>query len=462
MSDFRETLYTISKDGHRKWVYADLVRGFFYRRRQLVVYLLMAFYLLMPWITIGGEQGIFLDIAHRKFTIFGETFWATDTRFLVMMLGGLAFSLFFFTAILGRVWCGWACPETVFLEFLFRPIETLIEGTPAQRRRLDQGPWNFERIWKKSLKLGIFAILSWIIASTFLAYFVGAKTLLNMMSDYPWNNITPFLMTLFMMGVMIFQFGWFREQFCTLVCPYARFQSVLLDSDSLLVGYDSKRGEPRGKMEKGDAGGARSHGDCIDCGLCVRVCPTGIDIRNGLQLECVQCAACADACDSIMTKIGRPLGLIRYSTERVLQGEPLKVLRPRVLLYGGIIFIYLCAFAYFLTTRELSEFQIMRSGGTAAFSILPGEIISNQLHIHISNKGRETREYSVRVEGNQAVTVVIPISPFPVKGGETGTLPVFFNAPHHAIPGGKLPVTVVVEDGKGFVATQTVTLLGPD
>lgn len=459
MSDFRETLYTINKHGDRKWVYAHIHRGRFYYARWLVATVLIAFYLVMPWITIGGEQGIHLDIANRKFIFFGSIFWATDTKFLVIVLASLALSLFFFTSLLGRIWCGWACPETVFLEFLFRPIEILIEGGPVDRNKLDSGPWNLNKIIKKFTKYSIFLVLAWIIASTFLAYFVGAKPLVRMMSDYPWHNWTPFLVTCFVMFLMVFQFGWFREQFCTIACPYARFQSVLLDSDSLLVGYDKARGEPRGKLEK--PGVERKFGDCIDCGYCVRVCPTGIDIRNGLQLECIQCAACADACDSIMEKIGRPLGLVRYSTEKALETGKFHFIRPRVLIYAGILVALGVTFTYLLSTREFSEFQIVRQAGTASYQEISPGVLMNQFHIHISNKAREARIYSVSIENEPQMMAVMPGAPFTLQGDSEIKLPLFIHFPPTLLNGGNKQLTVVVTDDHGYRGTQTLSVIGP-
>ncbi len=313
-STYRDRLYTIDSRGNRKWVYPEIVWGRFLKSRTFVAYLLMATYLFSPWIRINGEHLILLDITERKFTFFGSVFWATDTIFLMFFLTSLGLILFLVTAVLGRVWCGWACPETVFLEFLFRPIERLIEGNATQRKRLDAAPWGVEKILRKGLKHVLSATLASVVANTALAYFIGTEKLLEVMTSSPIQNPVLFSVMISLMALMAFQFGWFREQFCTVVCPYARFQSVMLDPDSLVIGYDNNRGEPRGKKDKSDAG------DCIDCKLCVRVCPTGIDIRNGLQLECINCAQCIDACDSIMHKIGRPLGLIRYDTERKLLG----------------------------------------------------------------------------------------------------------------------------------------------
>lgn len=458
MNDFRETLYTLDRRGQRKWVYSSVVYGFWYKRRAVVAYTLMLFYLLMPWLTINGQQGIWIDIAHRRFVFFGHVFWATDTIFVVLLLTGLAFSLFFFSALLGRIWCGWACPETVFLEFLFRPIERLIEGSPAQRLRLDQQPWSLEKLTKKLTKHGLCALFAWLLATTTLAYLLGREPLLRMLSDWPWNNSFHFVLTLIMMGLLGFQFGWFREQFCTILCPYARFQSVLLDTRSLIVGYDKLRGEPRGKLKKQET---EKTGDCIDCGLCVRVCPTGIDIRNGTQMECIHCTACMDACDSIMHSIGRPLGLIRYDNELGFNRNPRSFLRPRLFVYLGLLAIICATFLYLLKNRSYTDFQVLRGGLDEAYTITPEGSIINHLHARIGNKKAVAQVYSLDLCGEQALGLVVPQPEITVPPEGIVTMPVFISVQPELLSGGRRKVEICLRSTANKVWKQEVTLLGP-
>lgn len=460
MGDFRETLATVDARGRRRWVYASEVPGYFKRRRTAVAWMLLAVYLGLPWITVGGAQAVFLDLASRRFTFFGATLWATDTGFLALLLITLGLCLFLFTALLGRVWCGWACPQTVFLEFVFRPIERMIEGSPQRRRALDQASWDLRKIRVKLTKYLLFAAIAWLMASTFLAYFVGREPLIAMMCDYPWHNLQTFCLTLVMMAVLLFEFGWFREQFCTVLCPYARFQSVLLDDTSLVVSYDARRGEPRGKVQRAVSEQELPLGDCVDCSLCVRVCPTGIDIRNGLQLECVQCAACVDACDSIMSKVGRPSGLIRYATERGLRGEPVRALRPRVLGYAVALLAVLGAWGWALTSRTMSEASLLHSANDALFEVRDDGMVVNHLELRLSNKSRELRRYSVAA-ATPSVSLTVPLNPFPLGPESTTKVPVFAVFPRDTLVGGRRRIGVTVADSSGESMELSIELHGP-
>jgi cytochrome c oxidase accessory protein FixG len=317
-------LPTLNVDGSRRWVRPKLFTGKYHGRRRVTAYLLIALFASLPFIHIGGKPAILLDVMRREFSLFGATFYATDGVLLMLLFLSIFIGIFWISAVYGRVWCGYGCPQTVYLEFLFRPIERWLEGTRGQQQKLDREGANARRV----VKYAIYAVLSMLLGNLFLSYFVGVEQLSHWLSHSPFEHPAPFLVMFVTAGLVFFDFTYFREQMCTIICPYARLQSVLLDKSSLIVGYDAERGEPRGSRKK------EGTGDCIDCKACVIACPTGIDIRDGLQLECVACAQCVDACDGVMTKIKKPLGLIRYASQSELRKEPRKAeLRPRLLIY---------------------------------------------------------------------------------------------------------------------------------
>lgn len=386
----KDRLATTDEFGDRVYIYTAEVKGFFRKHRTWTQFVLIIFFLIMPWLKIKGEQAILLSLPERKFAFFGLVFWAHDAPLIFFLLASSAIGLALVTAVWGRVWCGWACPQTVFIDGVFRRIEYWIEGGHLQRRQLDQDPMSFNKFLKKFSKWTIFFLISTIIAHSFIAYFVGAETLLKMVSHPPAENWTDFLVVFSITAILLFDLGWFREQLCFIICPYGRFQSVLMDSSSMAVMYDEKRGEPRkGSFKKLDTNSAaQKEGDCVNCKRCIMVCPTGIDIRRGIQMECINCTACIDACDEIMEKVKKPKGLIRYSSQDEMLGRPKHFWTFRTGLYVFLIFGALSILTYKIFNRESLHLVLLRVKA-APYRILDGQetgFIMNQFKAHIRNQ----------------------------------------------------------------------------
>lgn len=382
---YRDELSNVDKkSGKRKWIFAKKPSGKWYRRRTVVSILYIVFFFAGPLIKINGNPLVMLNFPERRFSILGIMFWPQD--FFILGLGMLSFIIFIvlFTLAYGRAFCGWACPQTVFLEMIFRRIEYAIEGDYTQQKILDKQEWNSRKIFKKTLKHVLFFLVSFIIANTFLAYIIGKDALFDMMAR-PGENILNLILLLIFTTVFYAVFAFLREIVCINICPYGRLQGVLMDKKSILVAYDYKRGEPREKFKKIKA---ESAGDCIDCNQCVYVCPTGIDIRNGTQLECVNCTACIDACNFMMEKTGRPKGLIRYASEHsIATGEPVRfTMRKKVLTLALLAIIALMSFMIF--TRSDIDATILRSKGQLFYE-LPGNKTGNLYTIKLTNKSRE-------------------------------------------------------------------------
>jgi cytochrome c oxidase accessory protein FixG len=358
---------TMDESGKRVFIFPAGVKGFWRNARTVVEIFLVIFFLVLPWIKIGGHQALLLDISRRQFSVFGLTFWAHDAPLIFFLLAFLTIGLAFITAVWGRVWCGWACPQTVFIDGVFRRLEYWIIGSHIQQRSLAKAPWNPKKFFKLSVLWSLFLIASLVIAHSFLAYFVGADRLVQMTQHNPGENWTIFVVMAFITAVVLFDFGWFREQFCIIMCPYGRFQSVLIDDDSLTVSYDPVRGEPR----KGTVGEGQKEGDCIDCYKCVAVCPTGIDIREGLQLECIGCTACIDACDEVMEKIEKPRGLVRYATGSSLKGIATSWLKPGVGIYSVLLIAVVGALIFSISKREDIVVTVLRAKDN------PYQVVSN-------------------------------------------------------------------------------------
>lgn len=458
-------LSTLNDDGSRRWLTPRVSPGRFLTARRAVAYFLIAVFTLIPYLEIGGKPVILLDIAARRFTLFGKTFLPTDTLLMALLMVGVFLAAFFFTALFGRVWCGWACPQTVYMEFLYRPIERLFEGAPGRVRK---GGFRGSAP-AKAMKYTIYVACSAFLAHTFLAYFVGVEQLRHWIFGSPLDHPVGFGVVVVVTALMLVDFGFFREQICLVACPYGRFQSALLDRNSLIISYDRARGEPRGKGRReprrtpvnltvGRSDGAPALGDCIDCRMCVTTCPTGIDIRNGLQMECIGCAQCIDACDAVMDKIGLPRGLIRYSSQAAMEGRGRRILRPRVVVYLGVLAVVATVFTLLLSTMGGVDLTVLRGLGHP-YTMLDDGRVSNPVKLRIVNRTEQTRQVGVEVVSPAGATLRTDESRPTVASGESALLLGSLVAPAEAFVDGRCVVTLrtVAEDGKAREARFIMT-----
>jgi len=448
-------LSTLNEDGSRRWLRPKLSPGGFWRIRRVVAYALMVIFFLIPYLRMNGKPLVLLDVPHRQFTLLGYTFLPTDTLLFMLLLMSIAISIFLLTALFGRVWCGWACPQTVYMEFLFRPIERFFEGGRSGSLSMDKaGGVHVRRLAKNA----VYLLLALFLAHTFLAYFVGIQQLFHWVRQSPFEHPTSFLIMAGTTALIFFDFGYFREQTCLVACPYGRLQSVLLDRQSVIVGYDPIRGEPRAHQVKARAEGA---GDCIDCGACVLTCPTGIDIRDGLQMECIHCTQCADACDAIMDKVGKPRGLVRYTSRDEVEGKPTRLLRPRVILYPAALAVAVGLLAFNLGTKADTDVTLLRGAG-APFTRQPNGSIVNQVRIKITNRKADERHYQLEVSGVEGASLIAPGNPVAVPGSRTVETSVFVVVPETSFLDDRLPAIIRVSDGAGFSIDIPFELVGPE
>jgi cytochrome c oxidase accessory protein FixG len=396
--EFRDSIATVDEKGKRIWIYPKKPSGHYHNLRIVVTVVLLSILFGGPFIKINGQPLFLFDIFERRFVVFGQAFWPQDFVLLALVLIAFFVFVILFTVVFGRIWCGWMCPQTLFMEMVFRKIEYFIEGNANEQRRLNKAPWTAGKILKKGTKQLIFIAISIVIAHTLMAYLIGIENTLDIVKHPPSENLGGFISLTVFTGIFYGVFAFFREQACIAVCPYGRLQGVLLSKESIVVAYDWIRGEPRGKLKKHALDTAAPvSGDCIDCKLCVHVCPTGIDIRNGTQLECVNCTACIDACDDVMLKIGKPKGLIRFASYNSIKDGVQKLFTPRVLGYSLVLVALLGVLSVTMFTRSDIETTILKVPGTT-FQKTEDGYISNLYSIEFVNKTFDEISLEVKVE----------------------------------------------------------------
>jgi len=460
---FRDSIATVDKDGKRTWIFAKKPSGKFFNRRQLFSYSLLVLLFIGPFIKIGNESLLMMNIVERKFVIFGQIFWPEDSYLFAIGMLAFVVLIIVFTVVFGRLFCGWACPQTLFLELIFRRIEFWIDGDWNQQKKLDKLTWKGRKLKKRFLKWSIYWVISFSIANIFLAYIIGIEDLFDIITSPPSQHIGGFIIISIFTTVFFAVFTWFREQVCIAVCPYGRLQGVLLDENSVLVAYDYKRGERnkgRAKFKKNQNRAEEGIGDCIDCGQCVNVCPTGIDIRNGTQLECVNCTACMDACDFMMDKVGLEQGLIRYDSEKGIKNGVDFSLTGRAKAYIVLMLVILGLLVGLLFTRNDIEATILRVKGTS-YQKLDNNIYSNIYKVTLINKTTDTLNVSMKILSENATLEVIGGNKIKLYSGIQLHKEILVKMKKSDIEGIKTRITIGVFSDDELVEQSDVYFSGP-
>ena len=454
---FRDKIATVDKEGKRIWLFPQRPKGRLYNARTLLSIAYLVVFFLLPFVKVNGHPLFLINILERKFILFGQIFWPQD--FFIFGLGMVIFVVFvaLFTVIFGRVFCGWVCPQTIFMEMVFRKIEYWIEGDAAQQKILKKAPWNTDKIIKKLSKWTAFWVLSFLIANTFLAYVIGIDDLRKIVSEPVSRHIGGFVALVIFTCVFFFVYAWFREQVCTVVCPYGRMQGVLLDRNSIVVSYDHSRGEPRAKYKKSEP---RTQGDCIDCMQCVKVCPTGIDIRNGTQLECINCTACIDACNKIMEAVHLPTGLIRYASEKNIADKKPSRFTARMKAYTAIMLLLLGVETYLLMSRTDVGVSLLRTPGQL-YQSQPGHQLSNLYNYKLLNKTYGDKVLELKPENFRGTLKLVGEREIkvPKEGFASGSLFIYVDSADIKHTETNLEIGVY-EAGKK-IKTITTSFLGP-
>lgn len=454
---FRDKLTTVASDGKRVWIYAKKIKGKLTTRRRAVAFFLLAIFYIGPFMKIGNEPLLLFDILQRKFVIMGVVFWPQDFHLILLAVITSIVFIVLFTVVFGRLFCGWICPQTIFMEFVFRQIEYLIEGSAAAQKKLNAQAMNFNKLWKKSLKHTIFYLIAIITSTTFLSYITGVDSVIAFLKEGPVTNFSGYIGLLIFSGVFYFVFAFFREQVCTIACPYGRLQGVLVDKKSIIVGYDYSRGEPRGPINK--KGEIDNTGDCINCNACVVVCPTGIDIRNGTQLECINCTACIDACNSVMDRIKKPRGLIRYDSELGIETGKHSIINARSIAYSVVLFILMLFVGYLFMLRGDFESTILRARGSL-FQNYGTDSLSNIYNFNLVNKSTVPLDIKYKLESPTGRIKHIQEN-VAVEVGEVGKGTFLIIIPKNQLFSSNTPIIIgLYLDGKK-VDTYNSTFVGP-
>lgn len=486
---YRDSVATISKEGKRNFINPKKPKGKFYNKRTIFSIFYLIVFFTLPFIKVNNEPLLMINILERKFILFGMIFWPQD--FFIFGIGMLTFVVFviLFTVVFGRIFCGWACPQTIFMEMVFRKVEYWIDGDSTQQKQLRNGPWNGEKIRKRTIKFISFFLISFIIANFFLAYIISMDELIGYVEN-PGAHVGTLISLLVFTTVFFFVYWWFREQACIVVCPYGRLQGVLLDKNSIVVAYDYQRGEPRGKFTKTetkkigeddhddckctdckgngackDIGAAfaalTKAGDCIDCSACVRVCPTGIDIRNGTQLECVNCTACIDACDAIMTSLKKPTGLIRYASENsIKKGVQLKF-TTRIKAYTGVLALLLSLLVFLLASRTDLDARLMRTAGMT-YTSLPDGRISNLYSLKLANKTHKDIPIALKLENIAGEITYVGSSNTTVKKEDYNNLQFFIKLNRQDVKNWKTEINIGLYENGKKLKTVSAKFIGPE
>lgn len=482
---FRDSVATISEHGNRNYIHPKKPKGVLYNRRTLFSIFYLVIFFTLPFLKVNDEPLLMLNVLERKFIIFGLIFWPQD--FFIFGIAMLTFIVFviLFTVVFGRIFCGWACPQTIFMEMVFRKIEYWIDGDAPQQKQLRAMPWNSKKIGKRVLKFIVFFGISFLIANFFLAYLISMDKLLGYIKA-PGEHVGTLVSLLGFTCVFFFVYWWFREQACIVVCPYGRLQGVLLDKNSIVVAYDHKRGEPRGKYSKNDKeekhdckcvdckndGACKSleekvaaitapKGDCIDCAACVRVCPTGIDIRNGTQLECVNCTACIDACDAIMTSVNKPAGLIRYASEKSIQDGVQLKFTGRIKAYSIVLFLLLGLLVTLIVTRTDLDARLMRTSGMT-YTELPDGRIANLYSLKLANKTHKDIPFTLKLEDAKGEITTVGSGKMLVKKEDYANLQFFVKLNKEEVTGWKKIIHIGLYENGVKLKTIEAKFIGPE